>query len=89
MYVSEEFEHAGFRVRIIQDDDAQRPDEWEETVLLAFFGDGMGLCPDEAPVNTKRELQEFVQGPDPEDYDDDEEGRRWLAGDQETGREMA
>lgn len=64
MYTAEEFEHEGLRVRIIQDDDAQRPDEWEESVLLVFFADGMKLCPDGAPVSNQVELWEFVNKPE-------------------------
>jgi len=76
MNVQEEFEHNGFRVRIIQDDDSTTPEDGDGwPVYLAHFHRDFEHCPEGVPFGNKEECEEFLKEyrgpPNPRDWNGD------------------
>lgn len=78
METHEEFEHNGLRVRIIRDEDPMDPEDCDNPIYLVHFHRDFEQCSKDLPFN-KSGFEEFLTGPDPDDYDNDEEGERELA----------
>jgi len=72
-YERDSFEHCGLTVRIIQDEDAQNPEEGDTPVYLAHFHRSFEFCGDDLPFSSFDQANSFFFG---EGYE--EERKEWA-----------
>jgi len=66
----EDFEYKGHRIKIAQDIDPTAPDEGDGyPVYMVHFHSHFHTCPDDLPFRNERELEEWFEPLDREDYD--------------------
>lgn len=72
-YEVDNFEHNGLRVRIIQDEDASNPEEYDCPVYLAHFHRQFETCNDALPFSNAKGFQDFLNEPVRGDFNNAED----------------